>query len=99
MGYNSSKYRWKRTGEYTMVLAGIQFGIHVFSLESCLPTKERDGYDYQPEHEETGETPLLGFRGFHRQWLVMAEPSPFTWVHTLYISLHQRSWETHNRFF
>ena len=45
--------------------------------------KERDSYNYRAEHEETGETPLLRFCRFHRQWLVMAEPCPFTWAHGL----------------
>jgi len=83
MGYNSSEHRWKQPGEYTNFLAGIQFGIRVFSLESCLPTRERNDYNYRPEHENTGETPLLRFRKFHREWLVMAEACPFTWVHDL----------------
>jgi hypothetical protein len=83
MGYNSSEHRWKLPGEHTNFLAGIQFGIRVFSLESCLPTKERDGYHYRPEHEKTEETPLLRFRKFHREWLVMNQACPFTWVHGL----------------
>ena len=83
MGYNLSENRWKRAGEYTPFLAGIQFGIHVLSLESCLPTRERDSYDYRPEHEEMGETPLLRFRTFHREWLMMNQACPFTWVHGL----------------
>ena len=83
MGYNLSERRWKRAGEYTNFLAGIQFGIRVFSLESCLPTRDRDEYDYRPEHEETEETPLLKFRKFHEQWLVETEACPFTWVHSL----------------
>jgi len=83
MGYNLSQHRWKRAGEYTPFLAGVQFGIRLFSLEHCLPTKERDGYVYQPEHEQTGKTPLLRFREFHQQWLVMNQACPFTWVHGL----------------
>jgi hypothetical protein len=54
-------------GGYTNFLAEIQFGIRVFSLETCLLMKERDDYDYPLKHETTGETPLLTFRGFHHQ--------------------------------
>ena len=83
MGYNLSEHRWKQPGEYTNFLAGIQFGIRVLLLESCLPTRERNDYKYRTEHEKTGETPLLRFRKFHREWLVMAKACPFTWVHDL----------------
>lgn len=83
MDYNLSEHRWKRPGEYTPFLAGIQFGIRVFSLESCLPMKERDDYDYRPEYEKTGKTPQLKFREFDQEWLVMSQVCPFTWVHGL----------------
>ena len=83
MGYNPSEHRWKQAGEYTTILAGIQFGIRVLSLENCLPTKKRDDYHYRSEHEKTEETPLLIFRKFHREWLMMNQACPFTWVHGL----------------
>ena len=83
MSYNLSERRWKRPGEYTNFLAGIQFEIRVFSLESCLPARERDDYRYRPEDEETGKTPLLKFRTFHEEWLVEAQACPFSYVHKL----------------
>jgi len=83
MGYNLSKRRWKRPGEYTPFLAAIQFGIRMFSLESSLPMRERNNYRYRPKHEKTGKTPLLRFRKFHWKWLVEAQACPFTYVHKL----------------
>lgn len=83
MGYNLSERRWKRAGEYTPFLAAIQFGIRVFSLENCLPVKERNDYCYQPEHEKTRKTPLIRIRKFHKKWLVEARACPFTYVHKL----------------
>ena len=80
MGYNPSEHRWKQAGEYTTILAGIQFGIRMFSLENCLPTKKRDDYHYRSEHEKTEKTPLLIFRKFHREWLMMNQACPFIWV-------------------
>jgi len=83
MGYNLSEHRWKRAGEYTPFLAGIQFGIRLFSMEHCLPMNERDDYVYQLKHEKTRKTPLLRFCKFHQGWLVMNQACPFRWVHGL----------------
>ena len=84
-GYNLSQGRWKSPGEYTPLLAAIQFGIRIVSLEGCLPMEDRDKYIYDEEHDQTGNTPLHIFRRFHSKWLVMSEPSPFAWVHGLIV--------------
>src|SRR5579871_963312 len=84
-GYNLSQSRWKSPSEYTPLLAAIQFGIRIISLEGCLPMEDRDKYIYDEEHDQTGNTPLYIFRRFHSKWLVMSEPSPFAWVHGLIV--------------
>jgi hypothetical protein len=82
-GYHLSQGRWKSPGEYTPLLAAIQFGIRIIGLEGCLPIEDRGKYIYDEEHDQTGNTPLHIFRRFHGRWLVMSEPSPFAWVHGL----------------
>src|SRR5436309_9802051 len=89
LGYNVQWKQWRQPSEYTTILAGIQFCIHVIMLESTLPKDIRDGFN-----ESSPENPVQVFRKVRDQWLVDGEgfiPSvisnnsgtPFGYIHRL----------------
>src|SRR5436190_23634002 len=57
LGYNLQWKQWRQPSEYTTILAGIQFCIHVIMVEAALPTNLRNGFN-----ETSVENPIQIFR-------------------------------------
>ena len=77
IGYHIGWKRWRGPGEYTNILAGLQWVIRIFILESTLPTEERDDWDMLHENN-----PLSHFKR-SQIYLVEEEPYPYDEIHKL----------------
>src|SRR5216117_716035 len=68
LGYNLQWKQWRQPGEYTTILAGLQFCIRVIMVEAALPTNLRNGFN-----ETSVENPIQIFRKVRDIWLVDGE--------------------------
>ena len=68
LGYNLEWKQWRQPGEYTTILAGIQFCIRVIMLEAALPTNMRASFS-----ETSPENPIQVMRKVRDIWLVDGE--------------------------
>lgn len=71
MGYDLGKGRWKGPGDVTGTLAGLQFGIRVIGLESCIPQESRDDFRVcfpEENPEEKFKTELSCHLAGPRRW-------------------------------
>ena len=73
----SDNYSMLTLGNYTTILAGLQFCIRVLMLEHTLPLGERSNMCQQEIN------PLPKFKAARAFWLVEGEPSPFNYIHKL----------------
>jgi hypothetical protein len=78
LGFNVEWKQWRQPQDYTTILAGIQWCIRVFMLETSLPMEKRDDYT-----EESIVNPVDMFRAVRDTWLVDGEGTPFGYIHRL----------------
>ena len=77
MGYHIGWKRWRGPGEYTNMLAGLQWVMRILIVESALPSEERD--NWRILHQDN---PLSCFKDSHI-YLVEGEPYPYDEIHKL----------------
>jgi hypothetical protein len=78
VGFHIGWKRWKGPGDYTTILAGLQWILRVLVLESAIPKDDRDEWD-----EVHVNNPLEEFRITHDKYLVTDEPYPYAEIHSL----------------
>ena len=77
IGYHIGWGRWRGPGEYTNIMAALQWIIRIFILESSLPFEERDAW--RTLHRDN---PLIHFKQSHI-YLVEGQPYPYDEIHKL----------------
>jgi hypothetical protein len=77
IGYHIEWQRWRGPGDFTNILAALQWVIRVLVLEFTLPIEERD--NWKTLHREN---PLSHFKQSH-VYLVEGESHPFDEIHKL----------------
>ena len=78
IGYHLGWKRWRNQDSYTPILAGIQWIMRVFMLESAIPQNDRDNW-----FELYQDDPLQRFNTNHHEYLVEGKAYPYHQIHTL----------------
>ena len=77
LGYHVGWKRWRDPGDYTTMLAGLQWVMRILVLEFAIPTEERD--EWFDIHQKN---PLQQFLLSHK-YLIEGEAFPYDRIHTL----------------
>lgn len=78
LGYHVGWKRWQSPGDYTPMLAGLQWVMRIVLLECTIPMADRDiASEMRPFN------PLERFKEVRDRYLVEDEACPYDWIHKL----------------